>query len=163
MDRNWLVNAGSNTSPRSSHVLRGREFINLGFAGSAWKAITLRWSFLSSQGIETMNENHKKQYLFFSYLGFFSVSWHDLGLEEAVIRYNSRIVRGSLYGTGMTFIPELVRSRKNIVLHSHIKIESLRLWRQSRHVFALDKIHMRHSPQTARFASFNAERTVFSV
>ena len=108
MERNWLVNAGSNTSPRSSHVLRGREFINLGFAEMsnfpAWKAITLRWSFFSSQGIETMNENHKKQHLFFSYLGFFS--WHDLGLEEAIISYNSSIVRGSLYDTGMTFIPE---------------------------------------------------------
>ena len=43
-----------------------------------------------------MNENHKKQYLFFSYLGFFS--WHDLGLEEAVISYNSSIVRGSFIG-----------------------------------------------------------------
>ena len=52
----------------------------------AWKAITLRWSFLSLLGIETMNENHKKQYLFFSNLSFFS--WHDLGLEEAVISYN---------------------------------------------------------------------------
>ena len=56
------------------------------------------------------------------------------------------------------------RSRMNIVLHSHVKIESLSLWRSiSPCLVALDKIRMRHSPQTTRFASFNPERSVFSV
>ena len=57
-----------------------------------------------------------------------------------------------------------IRSRMNIVLHSHVKIESLSLWRSiSSCLVALDKIRMRHLPQPTRFASFNPERTVFSV
>ena len=57
-----------------------------------------------------------------------------------------------------------IRSRMNIVLHSHVKIESLSPWSSiSPCLVALDKIRMRHSPQTTLFASFNPERSVFSV
>ena len=49
----------------------------------------------------------------------------------------------------------------NIVLHSHVKIKSFSLWRSiSPCLVALDKIRMRHSHQTTRFASFNPERSV---
>ena len=52
----------------------------------------------------------------------------------------------------------------NIVLHSLVKIESLSPWRSiSPCLVALDKIRMRHSPQTTLLASFNPERSVFLV